>query len=66
MAEMINFISNIGFPIFICLYLIKVNQDADKLHRDEIGKLGETVDNNTVAIVKLLDKLDWSEKDENK
>ena len=56
MAEMINFISNIGFPIFICLYLIKVNQDADKLHRDEIGKLGETVDNNTVAIVKLLDK----------
>ena len=63
---MTQLISTIGFPIFICLYMIKVNQDSDKLHRDEIDKLRETVDNNTVAIVQLLDKLDGGEKNENK
>ena len=51
MNDIINFISTIGFPIFICLYMIKVNQDSD---------------NNTVAIVKLLDKLEGDGKNENK
>ena len=66
MNDIINFISTIGFPIFICLYMIKVNQDSDKMHRDEIDKLRMTVDNNTVAIVKLLDKLDGGLENEDK
>ena len=63
---MTQIISTIGFPIFICLYMIKINEKSDELHRDEIDKLRETVENNTVAIVKLLDKLDGDEKNENK
>ena len=63
---MTQLISTIGFPIFICLYMIKINEKSDELHRDEIDKLRETVENNTLAILKLLDKLDGGLENEDK
>ena len=50
-------ISNLGFPIAVCLglfwYLMKVN-DA---HKEETEKLRQTIENNTLIITKLYERM---------
>lgn len=50
-------IGSFGFPIACCIYLIFSNNKANELHKEEIDKLRETVENNTIAMVKLCSKL---------
>lgn len=62
-------ISSLGFPIFCCIGLgwwIKTitenfnNQleETRKDHKEEIKALKDSLDNNTIALTKLLDKLE--------
>lgn len=51
-------VGSLGFPIACCIYLIYTNRENEKNHKEEIDKLRETVDNNTIAITKLVDKFD--------
>ena len=62
-------ISSLGFPIFCCLVLgfwIKTQtetfnnqlEETRKDHKEEIKSLKESLDNNTIALTKLLDKLE--------
>ena len=54
---LIQSISTVGFPIVMCLlsmYYIKYVNDQ---HKDEINKLSESINNNTLVMQKLLDKL---------
>lgn len=62
-------ISSLGFPIFCCLALgwwIKTTtesfnkqlEDTRKEHAEEIKGLKGSLDNNTIALTKLLDKLE--------
>lgn len=48
-------ISAVGFPIVMCAalfwYLVKTNQ----AHKDEVDRLSEALNNNTIAITKLTD-----------
>lgn len=53
----ITAISTVGFPIVMCgaLFWYMINQrDA---HKEEISKMTEAINNNTLALQKLLDKL---------
>lgn len=53
----ITAISTVGFPIVMCgaLFWYMINQrDA---HKEEINKMTDALNNNTLAIQKLLDKL---------
>lgn len=43
-------VSSVGFPIFCCIYLVKT---YDKT----INDLKKSVDNNTIAMQKILTKL---------
>lgn len=56
--ELSTLISTLGFPIGMCLimcyYINKIN-DAHKLESD---KFAEALNNNTVVLQKLCDKLD--------
>lgn len=56
-----NAISSIGFPILAYLLMFKQVQSLQKSHEEEISKLTETLNNNTIAINNLVQKLD--EKD---
>lgn len=47
-------ISQIGFPIFMCLLLLKRMQEQDNLYRENEGKLRDVIERNTLAITKLL------------
>ena len=50
-------ISTVGFPIVVaCAMFWKMNkQDED--HKSEVAKMVEAINNNTIAIQKLVDKL---------
>ncbi len=54
-------ISQIGFPIFMCLLLLKRMQEQDNLYRENEGKLRDVIERNTLAITKLLREGDINE-----
>lgn len=57
MNDIITAVSTVGFPIVMCILLLYTNQKQDIQHKEEIDELRKTVENNTLALVKLLDKL---------
>ena len=55
--DVVTLISTVGFPIAAAVgcfwYMTKLND----MHREETESLREAVENNTKAIIRLLDKL---------
>ena len=67
--SIVDVISQLGFPIAMCIgaclfirYLFdtftKQQESMRKEHREEVSKLQASLDNNTLALQKLIDKLD--------
>ena len=50
-------ISTLGFPVVMCAALFWKLDKSDEQHKEEIGKLSESLNNNTVVMEKLLVKL---------
>lgn len=70
-------IGSLGFPIVACIgmgYYVKYQTDSyrDEVkdmrteHKDEITKITEALNNNTLALQKLCDKLDVDDKESKK
>lgn len=53
----INSIATVGFPIVMCLAFMFYIKYLTDQHKDEINKLSESVNNNTLVMQQLLDKL---------
>lgn len=53
----VTIISNLGFPIAVAVALFwKMNQqDVD--HKEEMNKVTEAINNNTLALQRLIDKI---------
>ena len=69
MNDIVQIISTLGFPIAMCVgacFFIKYQfdtsnkqmEDIRKDHKEEIKQLQTALDNNTIALTRLLDKLD--------
>lgn len=69
MNDVVQIISTLGFPIAMCVgacFFIKYQfdtsnkqmEDIRKDHKEEIKQLQTALDNNTIALTKLLDRLD--------
>lgn len=67
--DIIQLISSLGFPIVACIFVaIYTTKQSDnyradikelqKDHKDEITQLRTALENNTLVIQKLIDKLD--------
>lgn len=53
----ITAISTVGFPIVVAGAMFwKMNKQDDD-HKEEMQKVTEAINNNTIALTKLLDKL---------
>ena len=72
-AEVLTAISTIGFPIVACCamayFFAKVNnnyrQDIKEInaeHKQEMNSMVEAVNNNTMVIQKLVDRMDGDTK----
>lgn len=55
--DLLTAISTVGFPIACCIYLIYSRSKADERYTETINRLKETVDNNTIAMIKIASKL---------
>lgn len=53
MAEITTFISTLGFPIFMAVWLLLKDAKADSERKEQIKELKTAIDNNTKSIEKL-------------
>ena len=69
MNEVVSIISAVGFPIVAavgCGYFVKWQYEQNqkqieeirKEHKEEVGKMTEALNNNTLALQKLIDKIE--------
>ena len=69
MNDVVQIISAVGFPIVAalgCAYFVKWQYEQNqkqieemrKEHKEEVGKMTEALNNNTLALQKLIDKIE--------
>ena len=69
MNEIVQVIIAVGFPIVAALGCgffvkwqyeqnMKQNEELRKEHKEEVSKMTEALNNNTIALQKLIDKLE--------
>lgn len=54
---LIQLVSSLGFPIVCCGALFWKIVKTDEQHKEEMDKITEALNNNTIALTKLSDKL---------
>lgn len=50
-------VRDLGFPIVVCAALIWYLVFKDNRHAEEMDKMRTVIENNTLAVTRLLDKL---------
>lgn len=58
MNEVVTLITNVGFPIGLTLILLWYIYDGNNKHKEEMDKMSEALNNNTLALTKLIDRLE--------
>lgn len=56
--SIIQLVGSLGFPIVACGALFWRMVKSDEQHKEEMGKVTESLNNNTMALVKLTEKLE--------
>lgn len=54
---LIQLVSSLGFPIVCCGALFWKMVKSDEQHKEEMDKITQALNNNTIALTKLSDKL---------
>lgn len=54
---LIQLVSSLGFPIVCCGALFWKMVKTDERHKEEMDKVTKALNNNTIALIKLSDKL---------
>lgn len=62
--DLATLISTLGFPVAMCLIMCYYINKINDAHKEETDKFAEALNNNTLVLQKLCDKLD-SEVDVN-
>ena len=57
-ATIIQAIGSVGFPIVMCVIVFMYTQKADQVHDSEIKNLSNVISENTMAIQRLIDRMD--------
>ena len=52
-TDIINIISNVGFPVAVCVALFFYMEKQNERHQQETDKLNETVQSNTKVLTEL-------------
>ena len=59
-----QFVSTVGFPIAACVAMFWMVNKQNDSHKQEIDKMSEALNNNTIALTKLTDKLEGGKQNE--
>jgi len=74
MSDIVQIISAVGFPIVAaigCGFFVKwqyelnarINEDMRKEHKEEVANMTKAINNNTIVLQKLIDKLEGDRND---
>ena len=55
--DIVTIISTVGFPIAACIALFCQTNEMQKNHKEEMDGVKEALNNNTLVVQKLVDKL---------
>ena len=55
--DIVTIISTVGFPIASCVALFWQTNEMQKNHKEEMDGVKEALNNNTLVVQKLVDKL---------
>ncbi len=58
-ANVLSAISSVGFPIVACIALFWNGHKQEERHLEESNKFNEAINNNTIALVKLTEKISY-------
>lgn len=58
MNEIVTAVSTVGFPVVMSLVLMKFIENLNEAHREDLKEMTKAVNNNTVILQRLFDKLD--------
>ena len=56
--DMVTIVSSLGFPIAMCLILCYYVNKINESHKAESKEFADALNNNTIVLQKLCDKLD--------
>lgn len=56
-AELVNMISTVGFPIVMCVILFKYMEKNDDKREQEAKEMREAINNNTQVMNSLLENI---------
>lgn len=62
--EWMQMISTLGFPIVAYCAIFWKMSESDKDHKEEVQKLSDVIQNNTLTLQKLLDRMDGDKHDQ--
>ena len=57
-SSIVTIVSQVGFPIAMCLVMAWYVKYTNDQHKEEIGKITEALNNNTLAVQKLCERMD--------
>lgn len=60
-TEIQNLVTQVGFPIAVCLICFWHIKKLTEEHKEEVNKLSEALNNNTIVMQKILTKLGGDE-----
>ena len=62
-SAIVQLISSLGFPIACCIAMFWQNNKLNESHKEEVSKLNEAINNNTIALNHIIDKLGGENSD---
>ena len=62
-GTIVQLISSLGFPIACCIAMFWQNNKLNESHKEEVSKLNEAINNNTIALNHIIDKLGGENSD---
>lgn len=61
MDNLVTLISSLGFPIAACIamgwYMVRKMDAMEERHKEEVDKLAEAVNNNTLVMTRLVERM---------
>lgn len=57
MANILEIISSVGFPIACCVAMFLQQNKITENHKSEMSEMKNAIDNNTIALTKLIEKI---------
>ncbi len=62
LSEWLSAISSVGFPIVACIILAIILYKQNESHKLEMNEVKEAINNNTLALTKLTDKIEFTKE----